>query len=60
MKPKLLLYILPVVLVSFLLFGYSVQDNPNNDSAPTLTENTRTLRLKLDDQRGKNDPSTFA
>jgi len=48
MKPKLLLYILPVVLVSFLLFGYSVQDNPNNDSAPTLTENSRTLSLQLD------------
>jgi len=48
MRSKLLLYILPVALVSFLLFGYSVQDNPNNDSAPALTENSRTLSLQLD------------
>ena len=48
MKSKLLLYILPVALVSFLLFGYSIQDNPNNDVAPALTETGRTLSLQLD------------
>jgi hypothetical protein len=48
MKSKLLLYILPVALVSFLLFGYSIQDNPNNDMSPSLTETGRTLSLQLD------------
>ncbi len=48
MRSRLLLYVLPVVLVSLFLFGYSVQDNPNNDMAPSLTENSKTLSLQLD------------
>ncbi len=32
MKLKLLIRFLPVFLISFLLVGYSIQDNPNNDS----------------------------
>ncbi len=34
MKPKLLIRFLPVLLISFLIAGYSIQDNPNNDTAP--------------------------
>ena len=34
MKSKLQIYFLPVLLVMFLLYGYSTQDNPNTDSAP--------------------------
>jgi subtilisin-like proprotein convertase family protein len=34
MKSKLLIYALPVLLVMFLLYGYSTQDNPNLDVAP--------------------------
>ncbi|MBX7043721.1 MAG: hypothetical protein K1X85_12560, partial [Ignavibacteria bacterium] len=48
MRSRLLLYVLPVVMVSLFLFGYSVQDNPNNDMAPSLTENSKTLTLQLD------------
>ena len=48
MRSKLLLFAVPVVMASFLMFGYSVQDNPNNDMAPSLTENSKTLSLQLD------------
>ncbi|MBX7044018.1 MAG: T9SS type A sorting domain-containing protein [Ignavibacteria bacterium] len=48
MRSKLLLFALPVAMAAFLLFGYSVQDNPNNDMAPSLTENSKTLSLQLD------------
>ncbi|MEO8664136.1 MAG: hypothetical protein ABI462_01460, partial [Ignavibacteria bacterium] len=34
MRSKLLIYFLPVLLVSFLIYGYSTQDNPNADTAP--------------------------
>ncbi len=34
MKSKLLIYFLPVLLIGFLFYGYSAQDNPNTDSAP--------------------------
>lgn len=40
MKSKLLIYILPALLVSFLIYGYSIQDDPRNDSAPVTTETT--------------------
>ncbi len=48
MKTKLSLYLLPVLLVSFLLFGYSTQNDPNSDMSPSLTETGRTLSLQLD------------
>jgi photosystem II stability/assembly factor-like uncharacterized protein len=48
MKTKLLLYVLPVALVSFLLLGYSTQNDPNSDMSPSLTETGRTLSLQLD------------
>ncbi|MDQ3021400.1 MAG: T9SS type A sorting domain-containing protein [Bacteroidota bacterium] len=34
MKSKLLIYFLPVLLVSFLIYGYSTQDDPRNDVSP--------------------------
>lgn len=37
MKYKFLIYSLPVLLVAFLIFGYSTQDDPRNDSAPQVT-----------------------
>lgn len=38
MKSKLLIYVLPVILVAFLIYGYSIQDDPRNDAAPVSTE----------------------
>ncbi|MEP7145512.1 MAG: hypothetical protein ABI792_00740, partial [bacterium] len=43
MKSKLLIYILPVILVSFLIYGYSIQDDPRNDSAPVSTIQSDTI-----------------
>ncbi|HMS34002.1 MAG TPA: T9SS type A sorting domain-containing protein [Ignavibacteria bacterium] len=34
MKSKLLIYFLPALLVMFLIYGYSSQDDPRNDAAP--------------------------
>ncbi|MBV6477991.1 MAG: hypothetical protein HGGPFJEG_00737 [Ignavibacteria bacterium] len=42
MKSKLLIYVLPVVLTAFLLFGYSIQDDPTRDSAPVYETKTTT------------------
>jgi hypothetical protein len=38
MKSKLLVYSLPVFLVAFLLYGYSIQDDPARDIAPVYNE----------------------
>ncbi len=48
MKSKLLLFALPALLTAFLLYGYSIQDNPNNDAAPSLTETSKSLNLQFD------------
>ena len=37
MKSKLLIYSLPVLLVIFLVYGFSTQDDPRNDAAPHFT-----------------------
>ncbi len=37
MKSKLLIYVLPVLLVMFLVYGYSSQNDPRNDAAPQST-----------------------
>jgi len=42
MKSKLLIYALPLLLVSFLIYGYGIQDDPRNDSAPQSTTNYQT------------------
>ncbi len=39
---------IPLVLTVFLLYGYSIQDNPNNDAAPSLTETSKSLNLQFD------------
>ena len=37
MKSKLLIYVLPVLLVMALVYGYSTQNDPRNDAAPEST-----------------------
>jgi len=38
MKSKLLIYVIPVILVSFFLISFDIQDDPRNDAAPITTD----------------------
>jgi len=38
MKSKLLIYAIPVIIVSFLLVSFDIQDDPRNDAAPIFND----------------------
>jgi len=46
MRSKLLIYILPVLLATFLIYGYSTQDDPRTDASPKSTTSTQTSDVK--------------
>ena len=46
MRSKLLIYILPVLLATFLMYGYSTQDDPRTDASPKSTTSTQTSDVK--------------
>ena len=46
MRSKLLIYILPVLLATFLIYGYSTQDDPRTDASPKSTTSTPTSDVK--------------
>jgi len=46
MRSKLLIYILPVLFATFLIYGYSTQDDPRTDASPKSTTSTQTSDVK--------------
>ena len=63
MRSKLLIYVLPVLLAAFLIYGYSTQDDPRTDAAPEVTtkssQSTDVSRLSLISETDTLVPANF-